>query len=181
MISYSKVLDLYPFIGKNFYEYSHPDRDIIRMRNSNNLNIFCDLHCLHVTCNLYFNTTVKYIIFKKKTGFFSKERTSYKNFYELNFYEDFVIEKTKINSKYKVKAMNENLNLIVTTYTNDSNIYELPGKFEIEKNKKYYDNKEEAAIVIEDFKGNLLKKHFIVNGKEISEFEFEVFKASKNQ
>ena len=85
MISYSKVLDLYPFIGKNFYEYSHPDRDIIRMRNSSNPNIFCDLHCLHVTCNLYFNTTVKYIIFKKKTGFFSKERTSYKNFYELNF------------------------------------------------------------------------------------------------
>ena len=25
-----------------------------------------------------------------------------------------------------------------------------------------------AAVVIEDFKGNLLKKHFIVNGKEIS-------------
>ena len=180
MKTYGEIEKLYPFIKEDFYEYSQYSNNLIRMRNKNDPNIFCDLHCYGVSCDLYFNTAVRRIVFKRKINFFSDKNISYKNFCELNFHKDYIIEKTIVDSAiYRIKAINENLNLIVTTYTKDLQIYELPGSLYIYQNKKYYDNKEEAAVLIENTDGKLLEKHFIVDGKELSEFEFEVFKASK--
>ena len=180
MKTYGEIEKLYPFIKEDFYEYSQYSNDLIRMRNKNDPNIFCDLYCFDVSSDLYFNTAVKCITFKRKIGFFSDKSISYKNFYVLNFYEDCIIEKTIIDSTiYKIKVINENLNLIVTTYTKDLQIYEFPGSSHIYQNEKYYDNKKEAAVLVENTDGKLLEKHFIVDGKELSEFEFEVFKASK--
>ena len=179
---YSEIEKLYPFIKEDFCEYTKHTYNIVTLRNIHDPDIFCDLYTFGTPDDLYLNhnTGIRCITFKRKIGFFSDKSISYKNFYELNFYEDCIIEKTIIDSTiYKIKVINENLNLIVTTYTKDLQIYEFPGSSHIYQNEKYYDNKEEAAVLIENTNGKLLEKHFIVDGKEISEFEFEVFKASK--
>lgn len=45
---------------------------------------------------------------------------------------------------------------------------------------KKYHNDGGPAIVIKDFNGKVLEEHFIINGNEMSEFEFEILKATKN-
>ena len=74
------------------------------------------------------------------------------------------------------------------TYTLDHDVFEpkeicsisyssLDGK---NLNYKEYHNDNGPAVIIKDFNENVLEEHFIVNGNEMSEFEFEILKATKN-
>ena len=90
--SYKNILNLFPFIGKDFYYYSHPDCDLFRLRSFNDKQIFCDLKCATISSGLSLNTSICNITFKKKTDLFSKQRTYYENIYELSFYKHFIIK-----------------------------------------------------------------------------------------
>ena len=97
MRSYKNILNLFPFIGKDFYYYSHPDCNLFRLRNFNDEQIFCDLRCANISSGLSLNTSICDITFKKKTSLSSKQRTCYKDIYELSFYKHFIIEKIKVS------------------------------------------------------------------------------------
>ena len=188
MRSYKNILNLFPFIGKDFYYYSHPDCDLFRLRSFNDKQIFCDLRCANISNGLSLNTLICDITFKKKASLFSKQRTCYKDIYELSFYKHFIIEKIKVDNIYKITVYDEQSKLITTTYTKDPDIHE-PSEFS-EKvristnreniNYEKYNNKNGPAIIITDLKGNVLEEYFIVNGNKMSEFEFEIYKATKN-
>ena len=179
MRSYGNILNLFPFIGKDFYYYSHPDCDLFRLRNFNDEQIFCDLRCANISSGLSLNTSICDITFKKKTSLSSKQRTCYKDIYELNFYKHFIIEKIKVDNKTKTKTI---------TYTLDHEVFEPKELCNINYssldgenlNYKEYHNDNGPAVIIKDFNGKVLEERFIVNGNEMSEFEFEVLKATKN-
>ena len=98
MIKYEKLIEMYPFIEKDFYNYKESTNDIIKMRNKYNKNIFC---------NLYYSKTIDKkvfidcIVFFKKT-FFKTRKINYNGFYEVVFHDHHVIEKSKDKSIYRI-------------------------------------------------------------------------------
>ena len=106
----------------------------------------------------------------------------------MSFYKHFIIEKIKVDNIYKITVYDEQSKLITTTYTKDPDIHEpseFSAKIRISTNRENinyekYNNKNGPAIIITDLKGNVLEEYFIVNGNKMSEFEFEIYKATKN-
>lgn len=183
-MEYEKVIELYPFIEKDFYNYEESMNNVIKMRNRYNKSIFCNLHCSEIINN---KVVIDCIIFFEKT-FFKTQKINYNGFYEIVFYNDYAIEKSKNKSMYKITVVDNKTKTKTITHTLDSKVFELketcriqyPGLNEENFNYKKYHNDNGPAIVIKDFNGNVLEEHFIINGNEISEFEFEILKATKN-
>ena len=183
MIKYEKLIEMYPFIEKDFYNYKESTNDIIKMRNKYNKSIFCNLHYSKTIDEKVF---INCIVFFKKT-FFKTRKINYNNFYEIVFYDRCIVEKSKDKSIYKITVINNKTKTKTITYTLDHEVFEpkelcnisyssLDGK---NLNYKEYHNDNGPAVIIKDFNGKVLKERFIVNGNEMSEFEFEVLKATK--
>ena len=183
-MEYEKIIEMYPFIEKDCYNYKESTNNIIKMRNKYNKNIFC---------NLYYSKTIDKkvfidcIVFFKKT-LFKTQKINYNGFYEVVFHDHHVIEKSKDKSIYKITVIDNKVKTKTITYTLDHDVFEpkeicsisyssLDGK---NLNYKEYHNDNGPAVIIKDFNENVLEEHFIVNGNEMSEFEFEVLKATKN-
>lgn len=182
MIEYAKAIELYPFIEKDFYHYKESMNDIIKMRNKYDKSIFCTLYGSENVDNKVF---INCIIFFQKT-IFKTQKINYNGFYEIVFSSNYVIEKSKEKSMYKITVIDNKTKIKTITYTLDRNIFEpkesccmsysgLNG--ESFKYKQYHNNNG-PAIIIKDFNENVLEEHFIINGNEVSEFEFEVLKAT---
>ena len=183
-MEYEKVIEMYPFIEKDFYSYKESTNHIIKMRNKYNKSIFCNLCYLKTIDKKIF---IDYVIFFKKT-LFKTQKINYNGFYEIVFNDHYVIEKSKNKSIYKITVINNKTKTKTITYTLDHDVFEpkeicsisyssLDGK---NLNYKEYHNDNGPAVIIKDFNENVLEEHFIVNGNEMSEFEFEILKATKN-
>lgn len=181
-MEYEKVIEMYPFIEKDFYKYKESMSDTIKMRNKHDKSIFCTLYYSENTNNKVF---IDCIVFFQKT-LFKTEKINYNGFYEIVFYDHCVVEKSKDKSTYKITVINNKTKTKTITHTLDRNIYEpeetccmdyygLNGKG---FSYKMYHNDNGPAVIIKDFDENVLEKHFIVNGNEMSEFEFEILKAT---
>lgn len=182
-MEYEKIIAMYPFIEKDFYNHKESMNDTIKMRNRHNKSIFCNLHCSEIIDN---KVVIDYVVFFEKT-FFKTQKINYNGFYEIVFYNNYVIEKSKEKSMYKITVIDNTTKTKTITHTLDCEVFELketcckkyPGLNEENFNYKKYHNDYGPAIVIKDFNGNILEEHFIINGNEMSEFEFEILKAAK--
>ena len=183
-MEYEKVIEMYPFIEKDFYSYKESTNHIIKMRNKYNKSIFCNLCYLKTIDKKIF---VDYVVFFKKT-LFKTQKINYNGFYEIVFNDHYVIEKSKDKSIYKITVIDNKVKTKTITYTLDHDVFEpkkicsvsyssLDGK---NLNYKEYHNDNGPAVIIKDFNENVLEERFIVNGNEMSEFEFEILKATKN-
>ena len=175
---------MYPFIEQDFYNYKESINDTIKMRNKYDKSIFCTLYYSEIIDKKVF---INCIVFFEKT-LFKTQKINYNGFYEIYFLNHYVIEKSKDKSMYKITVIDNKTKTKIITHTLDRNVFEpkeaccmsyssLNGKG---FNYKNYNNDNGPAIVIKDFNGKVLEEHFIINGNEISEFEFEILKATKN-
>ena len=182
LIEYEKAIEMYPFIEKDFYCYKESTNDVIKMRNKYNKSIFCTLYGSENVDNKVF---IDCIVFFQKT-LFKTQKINYNGFYEIDFRSNYVIEKSKDEAIYKITVIDNKTKTKTITYTLDRNIFEpkeaccmsysgLNGEGFKYKN---YHNDNGPAIIIKDFNGKILEEHFIINGNEVSEFEFEVLKAT---
>lgn len=182
-MEYEKVIEMYPFIEKDFYHYKESMNDVIKMRNKYDKSTFCTLYGSENVDNKVF---IDCIVFFQKT-LFKTQKINYNGFYEIVFRGNYVIEKSKEKSMYKITVIDNKTKIITITYTLDRNIFEpkesccmsysgLNGKG---FNYKNYHNDNGPAVIIKDFDENVLEKRFIVNGNEMSELEFEILKATK--
>ena len=182
-MEYEKVIEMYPFIEKDFYSYKESTNHIIKMRNKYNKSIFCNLCYLKIIDKKIF---IDYVVFFKKT-LFKTQKINYNGFYEIVFNDHYVIEKSKDKSIYKITVIDNKVKTKTITYTLDHDVFEPKELCNISYssldgenlNYKEYHNDNGPAVIIKDFNGNVLEEHFIVNGNEMSEFEFEVLKATK--
>ena len=183
-MEYEKLIEIYPFIEKDFYNYKKSTDNIIKMRNKYNKSIFCNLYYLKTINRKVF---IDCIVFFKKT-LFKTQKINYNGFYEIVFRDHYTIEKSKDKSIYEITVINNKTKTKTITYTLDRDVFEpkeicsvsyssLDGK---NLNYEKYHNDNGPAVIIKDFNGNVLEERFIVNGNEMSEFEFEVLKATKN-
>ena len=182
-MEYGKVIEMYPFIEKDFYSYKESTNYIIKMRNKYNKSIFCNLCYLKTIDKKIF---VDYVVFFKKT-LFKTQKINYNGFYEIVFNDHYVIEKSKDKSIYKITVIDNKVKTKTITYTLDHDVFEPKELCNISYssldgenlNYKEYHNDNGPAVIIKDFNGKVLEERFIVNGNEMSEFEFEVLKATK--
>ena len=182
-MEYKKVIEMYPFIEKDFYSYKESTNHIIKMRNKYNKSIFCNLCYLKTIDKKIF---IDYVVFFKKT-LFKTQKINYNGFYEIVFNYHYVIEKSKDKSIYKITVIDNKVKTKTITYTLDHDVFEPKELCNINYssldgenlNYKEYHNDNGPAVIIKDFNGNVLEERFIVNGNEMSEFEFEVLKATK--
>lgn len=183
-MEYEKIIEMYPFIEKDFYNYKESISDVIKMRNKHDKSIFCSLHYSEIINKKVF---VNYIVFFKKT-LFKTQKINYNGFYEIAFYKHYVIEKSKDELTYKITVIDNKTKTKTITHTLDRDVFEpketcyirYPGLNEESFSYKKYHNDNGPAIIIKDFNGNVLEERFIINGNEISEFEFEILKVTKN-
>ena len=182
-MEYKKVIEMYPFIEKDFYSYKESTNHIIKMRNKYNKSIFCNLCYLKTIDKKIF---IDYVVFFKKT-LFKTQKINYNGFYEIVFNYHYVIEKSKDKSIYKITVIDNKVKTKTITYTLDHDVFEPKELCNINYssldgenlNYKEYHNDNGPAVIIKDFNGKVLEERFIVNGNEMSEFEFEVLKATK--
>ena len=182
-MEYEKVIEMYPFIEKDFYSYKESTNHIIKTRNKYNKSIFCNLCYLKTIDKKIF---IDYVVFFKKT-LFKTQKINYNGFYEIVFNDHYVIEKSKDKSIYKITVIDNKVKTKTITYTLDHDVFEPKELCNINYssldgenlNYKEYHNDNGPAIIIKDFNGKVLEERFIVNGNEMSEFEFEVLKATK--
>ena len=182
-MEYEKVIEMYPFIEKDFYSYKESTNHIIKMRNKYNKSIFCNLCYLKTIDKKIF---IDYVVFFKKT-LFKTQKINYNGFYEIVFNYHYVIEKSKDKSIYKITVIDNKVKTKTITYTLDHDVFEPKELCNINYssldgenlNYKEYHNDNGPAVIIKDFNGKVLEERFIVNGNEMSEFEFEVLKATK--
>ena len=182
-MEYEKVIEMYPFIEKDFYSYKESTNHIIKTRNKYNKSIFCNLCYLKTIDKKIF---IDYVVFFKKT-LFKTQKINYNGFYEIVFNDHYVIEKSKDKSIYKITVIDNKVKTKTITYTLDHDVFEPKELCNISYssldgenlNYKEYHNNNGPAVIIKDFNGNVLEERFIVNGNEMSEFEFEVLKATK--
>lgn len=183
-MEYKKIIEMYPFIEKDFYNYKESMNDVIKMRNKYDKSIFCILYYSEIINK---KVVIDCIVFFKKT-LFKTQKINYNGFYEIVFYNNYVIEKLKDKSIYKITVIDNKTKTKTITHTLDRDVFEpketcyirYPGLNEENFNYKKYHNDGGPAIVIKDFNGKVLEEHFIINGNEMSEFEFEILKATKN-
>ena len=178
-MEYEKVIEMYPFIEKDFYKYKESINDTIKMRNKYNKSIFCTLYYSEIIDKKVF---VNCIVFFEKT-LFKTQKINYNGFYEIYFLNHYVIEKSKNKSMYKIIVIDNKTKTKIITHTLDRNVFEPKEACCMSYsgfNYKNYHNDNGPAIVIKDFNGKVLEERFIINGNEISEFEFEILKATKN-
>lgn len=182
-MEYEKVIEMYPFIEKDFYSYKESTNHIIKTRNKYNKSIFCNLCYLKTIDKKIF---IDYVVFFKKT-LFKTQKINYNGFYEIVFNDHYVIEKSKDKSIYKITVIDNKVKTKTITYTLDHDVFEPKELCNINYssldgenlNYKEYHNDNGPAVIIKDFNGKVLEERFIVNGNEMSEFEFEVLKATK--
>ena len=183
-MEYEKVIEMYPFIEKDFYNYKESMNDVIKMRNKYDKSMFCTLYYSEIINK---KVIIDCIVFFKKT-LFKTQKMNYNGFYEIDFYNHYVIEKSKDKSMYKIIVINNKTKTKTITHTLDRNVFEpkeaccmsYSGLNGEDFNYKNYHNNDGPAIVIKDFNGKTLEERFIINGNEMSEFEFEILKATKN-
>lgn len=173
------MIEMYPFIEKDFYNYKESINDTIKMRNKYDKSIFCTLYYSENANNKVF---IDCIVFFEKT-LFKTQKINYDGFYEIYFYDYYVVEKSKDESMYKITVIDNKTKTKTITYTLDCNVFEPKEACCMsysDFNYKNYHNDNGPAIVIKDFNGKVLEEHFIINGNEMSEFEFEILKATEN-
>ena len=183
-MEYEKIMAMYPFIEKDFYNYKESVNNTIKMRNKYDKSIFCTLYYSE---NVDKKVFIDCIVFFQKT-LFKTQKINYNGFYEIVFHDNCVIEKSKDKSMYKITVINNKTKTKTITYTLDHNAFEpkeaccmsYSGLNGEDFNYKNYHNNDGPAIVIKDFNGKILEERFIINGNEMSEFEFEILKATQN-
>ena len=178
-MEYEKIIEMYPFIEKDFYNYKESINDTIKMRNKYDKSIFCTLYCSE---NVDKKVFIDCIVFFQKT-LLKIQKINYNGFYEIDFLNNYVIEKLKDKLMYKIIVIDSKTKTKTITYTLDRNVFEPKEACCMSYsgfNYKNYHNDNGPAIVIKDFNGKVLEEHFIINGNEMSEFEFEILKATEN-
>src|SRR5574344_1891203 len=119
-MEYEKVIEMYPFIEKDFYSYKESTNHIIKMRNKYNKSIFCNLCYLKTIDKKIF---IDYVVFFKKT-LFKTQKINYNGFYEIVFNDHYVIEKSKDKSIYKITVIDNKVKTKTITYTLDHDVFE---------------------------------------------------------